>query len=101
MTTEKALCIIIGKKSNPLKGVLSFYNFYLKGEISKLIYQNKINLTCKDQIILYKNDICKMFPEKIIFFVNIEGKLEDKLKRTLSLLKISKSIIIREEENNG
>ena len=98
---KKALCIIIRKNSNPLKGVLSFYNFFLKGEISKLIHQNKINLNCEEKIILYKNNICKMFPEKIFFFVNIKGNPEDKINETLSSLKINKSIIIREEENNG
>ncbi len=98
---NSALIIILKKNSNPLKGVLSFYNFFLNGEISKLIYRKIIDLNADNKIILYKNDICKMFPQKIIFFINFKENLELNITQTLKSLKIEKNIIIGKEESNG
>ncbi len=95
----EALCIVLNKKSNPLKGILSYYNFFLNGEISKLFYNNVITLKREKQILLLKNDINKIFPEKIIFFIcfndNEIGKI---IMKTLNSLNVDKACIIRGED---
>ena len=96
MVKMTALCIILSKDSNPLKGYLSYYNFFLKGEITKLIFKNIINLFEKEKIILYKNDICPMIPEKIIFFVNFpENTLNNEINKYLLALNVNKGFIVR------
>ena len=95
MEKNRAVFIIIDKKTNPLKGALSFYNFYLGGEISRLIYENQLSLNKNNQIILYKNEESKLIPEKIIFFVNFDETLESTLKQTIKSLKIDYPIIIK------
>ncbi len=92
---DKAVFIIIDKSTNPLKGVLSFYNFYLNGEISRLMYENQLSLSKKNQIILYKNEESKIIPEKIIFFVNFDETLEAVLKKTIESLKVKFPVIIK------
>jgi hypothetical protein len=95
-----ALCIILNTYSNPLKGVLSYYNFFLQGEISKLIYKNIISIKATEKIILYKNNINKFFPEKIIFFICFnDHDIGNVIIETLNSLKIAKACIVRGESD--
>ncbi len=96
-----ALCIILNENSNPLKGILSYYNFYLNGEISKLIYQNIFSLSSKRKIVFYKNNINRIFPEKIIFFISFDNnEIRKAIFDTLQSLKIYNACIVR-GDNNG
>ncbi len=95
-----ALCIILNSLSNPLKGTLSYYNFFLKGEISKLIYNGTIPISQKEKVVLYKNDINQMFPDKIIFFIGFsDGEISRVILDTLKSLNISQACIVRGDDN--
>jgi hypothetical protein len=93
---KTGLCIIADKNINPLKGALSYYNFFLKGEITNLFYKKLINLNEKEKIVLFQNNICAFIPSKIIFFINFsEDKLDEVINKTVSSLKLENRFIIR------
>ena len=92
---NKAVIIIIDENSNPLKGALSYYNFFLNGEISRLMYENEISLNSNNKVILYKNEETELIPEKIVFLVNFDDKLDIAIKHVIKSLRINQPFIIK------
>ncbi|GEM_PF-4442303 len=91
---NNAIFLFIDKSTNPLKGNLSYFNFYLNGQISKLLYNNELFLNEKECVILFKNEINNLLPEKIVFFVNFKENIQQKIEKVKQSLNVQHPVII-------